>query len=169
MTQQPIVYSEPPRKRPFTTTPIAVQAIIINEDEKILLMNSPTRKQGWQTVSGAFEAEETILDATIREVGEELGEGIRVRPLCLAHAETFHYDNAVRYMSSMYTLFVYEGGEIVPGDDMIGSEVKWWPLGELQQDKSLHHPTIKLWLFERAIQLYRLWKEVDPVELQPKI
>ena len=87
---QPIVYTGPPRHRPFVTTPIALQAIIMNDEEQFLLLNSPKRNQGWQVVSGAIEAEETILAGTLREVGEELGKKVRVRPLGIVHAETFH-------------------------------------------------------------------------------
>ena len=73
LTQQPVILSV--NGRPFTTTPIALQAILINEQEQILLLNSPTRRQGWQTVSGALEAGETVQAGTLREVAEELGLG----------------------------------------------------------------------------------------------
>ena len=166
---QPIVYGEPPRRRPFATTPIAVQAIVINDDEQFLLLNSPRRKQGWQVVSGAIEAGETILEATLREVGEELGEAVRVRPLGLVHAETFHYDEAVRYMASTYYLMVYEGGEVVPGDDMAGSDYRWWTLDELRQDGLHFHASLKLWLMERSVGLYHLWQDEGERPLQPPL
>ena len=70
-TNQPTVYSQ--KERPFTTSAIALQAIIINKQEQILLLNSPTRNQGWQVISGALDAGETILDGVCREVAEEAG------------------------------------------------------------------------------------------------
>lgn len=165
---QPIVHTGPPRHRPFVTTPIALQAIIMNDEEQFLLLNSPRRQQGWQTVSGAIEAGETILGGTLREVGEELGESVRVRPLGIVHAETFHYDERVRFMVSTYYLMVYEGGEIVPGDDMAGSEARWWLLDELVNEVDLHfHDSIKLWLLRRSVDLYRLWKDEGERPLQP--
>ena len=164
---QPIVYTGPPRHRPFVTTPIALQAIIINDDEKFLLLNSPSRDQGWQIVSGALEAEESILAGTLREVGEELGEAVRVRPLGVVHAQTFHYDEEVRFMASTYYLMVYEGGEVIPGDDMAGSEYRWWTLAELNQEGLHTHATLKPWLMERAVGLYRLWKDEAERPLQP--
>ena len=169
MTQS-IVYTGPPQHRPFVTTPIALQALIMNDDEQFLLLNSPTRKHGWQTVSGAIEAGETILDGTLREVREELGGGVQVRPLGLVHAETFHYDEQVRFMTSTYYLMAYEGGEIVPGDDMVGSEVRWWSLAELSNEVGLHfHDSLKLWLLYRSVDLYRLWKEEGERPLQPSL
>ena len=56
---------------------------------------------------------------------------IKVRPLGTVHISSFHYDKHVRYMLSVAYLFVYEGGEILPGDDMEGSEYRWWSLDEL--------------------------------------
>jgi 8-oxo-dGTP pyrophosphatase MutT (NUDIX family) len=166
---QPIVYTGPPRHRPFVTTPIALQAIIMNEAGQFLLLNSPQRKQGWQTVSGGMEAEETLLAGTLREVAEELGAQMRVRPLGIAHAETFHYDERVRFMAATYYLMLYESGEIVPGDDMVGSEVRWWSLPELQAADLQLHPTVKLWLLERASALYRLWEAEGELPLQPTL
>ena len=164
---QPTVYSGPPHYRPFVTIPIALQAIVINDEEKFLLLNSPSRQAGWQTVSGALEAGETILAGTLREVKEELGEGVRVRPLGIVHAETFHYDAQVRFMAGTYCLMVYEGGEVVPGDDMAGSEVRWWSLEELNQTELPFHPSLKLWLMHRAVGLFRLWRDEDEKPLQP--
>lgn len=166
---QPVVYSGPPRRRPFATSPIAVQAIVMNDKEQFLLLNSPVRGQGWQVVSGGLEAGETILEGTLREVAEELGEGVRVRPLGIVHAETFHYDEQVRFMVGTDYLLVYEGGEIVPGDDMVGSEVRWWSLAELNEAGLLFHPSVKVWLLERAVALYRLWRDEGERPLQPPL
>lgn len=41
---QPIIISQ--KERPFATSAVALQAVIINEQEQILLLNSPTRNQG---------------------------------------------------------------------------------------------------------------------------
>ncbi|HET9907111.1 MAG TPA: NUDIX hydrolase [Anaerolineales bacterium] len=107
---------------------MAIQAIIINQDQQVLLLSSPTRKQGWQVVSGALKAGETLLAGTLREVYEELGKNIQVRPLGTVHIETFHYDEQVRFMVSSYYLFAYQGGRIIPGDDMKGSKHRWWSM-----------------------------------------
>jgi len=64
---------------------MALQAIVVNPAEQILLTYSPTRKHGWQVVSGAQEAKETILDETLREVYEELGAEVCVCPLGVVH------------------------------------------------------------------------------------
>lgn len=166
-SNQPVVYTE--KKRPFATSAVALQAIIINKQEQVLLLNSPTRNQGWQTISGALEAGETLLDGVRREVAEEAGPTAQARPLGVVHAVTFHYDTAVPFMVGIYYLMAYEEGKIVPGDDMAGSEVRWWSLDELDDD-SLHlHPTVQPWMLRRAIDLYRLWKDDPARPLQPKL
>lgn len=89
---QPIVISE--LERPFAAFPVAVQAIIVNAQEQILLLSSAPRGRAgvWQIVSGGLEAGETVLDGTLREVREEAGPAVRVRPLGLVHAHSFHYE-----------------------------------------------------------------------------
>ncbi|MEZ4642381.1 MAG: NUDIX hydrolase [Chloroflexota bacterium] len=163
--EQPTIFSA--KKRPFATFPVAVQAIIINDQEQLLLLSSAQRGRAgvWQIVSGGLEAGETILDGTLREVAEEVGAAVQVRPLGLAHAQSFHYDTAVHHMLGTYYVLAYESGDIVPGDDMIGSEWRWWSLAELAAVPL--HASTHLWMLQRAVQLYRLWKDEGERPLQP--
>ncbi|MEJ2748504.1 MAG: NUDIX domain-containing protein [Anaerolineae bacterium] len=166
-TSQPDIISL--KGRPFAASAIALQAVIVNDQEQILLLNSPTRNQGWQTISGGLEAGEAILDGVKREVAEEVGPEVQVRPLGVVHAQTFHYDENVRFMVGIYYLLAYEGGKIVPGDDMAGSACRWWSLDELD-DATLHrHPTVIPWMLRRAITLYRLWRNDPERPLQPDL
>jgi hypothetical protein len=92
---------------------------------------------------------------------------VRVRPLGTVHAYTFRYDEVVQYMISIVYLLAYEGGPIEPGDDMRGSQYRWWRLNELLDDRvRLIVPRDQKWMAARAIELYRLWKD-QSVELQP--
>ena len=146
----------------FACSAVAVQAVVVSPEETTLLLSSPTRNPGgaWQVVSGALEAGETILEGTLREAREELGPDIRLRPLGTIHAQTFHYDENIQYMIAIYYLFAYEGGEICPGDDMQGSQYCWWSVSELEnQNVNIVVPPGQKWILNRAIELYRLWKE----------
>ena len=154
-------------KRRFACSPIAVLGIIVNEREEVLLMAHPERHGGWQVVNGAMEAGETVLEAALRETYEEAGSSIQVRPLGTVHVSTFHYDERVRYMLSVAYLLAYESGEIQPGDDMAGSEYRWWSLDEMaSEDVELIIPPNGKWLIARAVDLYRLWSQ-DDVANQP--
>jgi ADP-ribose pyrophosphatase YjhB (NUDIX family) len=145
-------------KRNFACSPVAVIAFIVNEREEILLMCHPDQPGAWEVVNGAMEAEETVLQAVLRETYEEAGVDLRVRPLGTVHVSAFHYDENVRYMLSVAYLLAYEGGEIQPGDDMSGSEYRWWTLEELESPEvKLLIPPGEKWLAERAIELYRIW------------
>jgi 8-oxo-dGTP diphosphatase len=147
--------------RRFACSAVALQAVVVNSEEKILLLSSPSRNPegAWQVVSGALEAGETILDGTLREAREELGD-IQVRPLGTIHAQTFHYDDHVQFMIAIYYLLAYEGGEVQPGDDMQDSQYRWWSLAELEDEKiSIVVPPGQIWLLRRAVELHRLWKE----------
>ncbi len=164
------------RGRPFATAAIALQAVIINEKEQFLLLSSPRRngENEWQTVSGGLEAGETVLDGILREVREEAGP-IAVRPLTVLHSQTFHYDANVRFMVGINYLLRYEGGDVVPGDDMTGSTFRWWGLDALETavancSITLHKST-RLWQLQRAVQLYRLLEDawVETAVLQPPL
>jgi ADP-ribose pyrophosphatase YjhB (NUDIX family) len=148
---------------------VAVQAILVNERDEVLLLSSPTRNAdgGWQVVSGALEAGETVLAGTLREIGEEVGPGVMGRPLGVAHVQSFHYDEQVPYMIGIYYVLSYEGGPIEPGDDMAGSRFRWWPLDELADDTlQLQVPPDQPWILRRAVELARQWRS-EVVELDP--
>ena len=152
--------------RRFSCSPVAVLGIIVNEREEILLLSHSDHGSGWQIVNGAMEAEETVLDAMLRETYEEVGSSIQVRPLGTVHVSTFHYDERVRYMLSIAILLAYKGGEIQPGDDMEGSDYRWWSLDEIMSEEvELLIPPGEKWVLARAVDLYRLWSPDDVAKL----
>jgi len=171
---QPIIVSE--QGRPFTASAVAVQAIIINADEQFLLLSSPRRngQNEWQTVSGGLDAEESVLDGVLREVAEEVG-AVQVRPLTVLHSQTFCYDGNIPHMIGIYYLLRYEVGEVVPGDDMVDSDFRWWGLDELEtavaNNKITLHKSTHLWMLRRAAKLHRLFEEawLETAVLQPKL
>lgn len=166
---QPFIKSK--KGRSFACSAVAIQAVVVSPGEKILLLSSPTRNPdgAWQTVSGGLEAGETVLTGAMREACEELGSQVRLRPLGTLHTQTFHYDENVQFMIAIYYLFAYEGGEVEPGDDMKGSQYRWWSLSELEDGKvKTSIPPNQKWLFSRAVDLYRLWKD-QTWELQPDL
>ncbi len=156
-------------KRRFACFPAAVVVFIVNEEEKILLLSHPKRQGWWEVVNGALEAGETILEGALRETREEAGPEVRVRPLGIFHAHSFHFDENVRYMLSLFCLMAYKGGLVQPGDDMAGSQFRWWSWQEISDEKLkiVIPPPGQEWLLQRAIELYRLWKDQDVI-LQPE-
>jgi 8-oxo-dGTP pyrophosphatase MutT (NUDIX family) len=158
-------------KRNFACSPAAVLAYIINENEQILFLSSPKRPGWWENVNGALEAGESVLDGVLRETREEAGPEIQVRPLGTLHVSTYHYDESAMFMLSLNYLLAYEGGRVIPGDDMIGSDFRWLSFEEITGGQyQLLPPSDQPWLIHRAIELYRLWRnlpeEYPPVELQ---
>jgi ADP-ribose pyrophosphatase YjhB (NUDIX family) len=167
--QQPFMTDAQGRR--FACSAVAVQAIILNADERVLLLSSPTRNRPgeWQIISGGLEAAETVLEGVLREVREEVGPQIQVWPLGVVHAQTFHFDDHVPYMIGIYYLFAYEEGEVQPGDDMCDAHYRWWSLAELTAANVRFHPSTHLWMLQRAMALYRLWQDQPVVPLQPHL
>src|SRR5262252_3425838 len=97
-THQPFLTTAQGTHR-FACSAVAVQAIIVNADERVLLLSSPTknRPDEWQVISGGLEAAETVLAGVLREGREEAGPHLQVRPLGVVHAQTFHFDHHVPY------------------------------------------------------------------------
>lgn len=169
-TPQPFMANAQGTRR-FACSAVAVQAIIVNVDERLLLLSSPTRNRPgeWQIISGGLEAAETVLDGVLREVREEAGPQVQVRPLGVVHTHTFHFDAQVPYMIGIYYLFAYEGGAVQPGDDMRDAHYRWWSLEELTTANVQFHPSTHLWMLQRAVALYRLWKDQPVAPLQPDL
>jgi len=169
-TPQPFLTTVQGTRR-FACSAVAVQAIILNADARVLLLSSPTknRPDEWQIISGALEAAETVLAGVLREVREEAGPHIQVRPLGVVHAQTFHFDVQVPYMIGIYYLLTYEGGEVQPGDDMRDAHYHWWSLAELTAANVRLHPSTQLWMLQRAVAIPRLWKTQPAVPLQPDL
>jgi hypothetical protein len=70
-------------------------------------------------------------------------------------------------MIGIFCLLAYKGGEVQPGDDMLGSRTRWWTLEELMDPKAKIFVPAK-WILERAVELYRLWA-LRKAELQPDL
>jgi 8-oxo-dGTP pyrophosphatase MutT (NUDIX family) len=153
--------------RSFATFPAAVVVAIVNRREQLLLLESPRRPGWWEPVNGAVEDEETLLEAALREVREEAGGDLRVRPLGVVHASTFAYDARVRRMISVVYLMAHEGGEVLPGDDMSGSRVRWATVSAIESERlRLVPPLDEEWLRTRTLELFRLWEREPLVLLQ---
>ncbi len=167
--EQPVIMTAN-GQRLFACVPVAVQAVVVNNRKQILLLSSPSKNDdgSWQVVSGAMEAGETIIGAVMREAREELGGGISIRPLGTIHVDSFHYDRSVRFMVAVYYLLAYDGGVVVPGDDMARSQYRWWSVEELENEQVRVKVPPDQRLFSRSLDLYDLWIS-ENYELQPDI
>lgn len=166
MSHYPVITAASGRQ--FAASAVGLVAFIINEQEQILMLSSPKRPGKWEPPNGAYDGNETLLDGLLREIREEAGEQIRVRPLCALHTYTFRYDDIVQYMVSIAYLFVHEGGDVVPGDDMAGSQYRWLSSSDVDSGAyDIIVPRSQPWMFHRAVQLYRLLKDAPLVEQQP--
>jgi ADP-ribose pyrophosphatase YjhB (NUDIX family) len=153
--------------RVFATFPAAVVVAIVNRREELLLLESQRRPGAWEPVNGAVDEGETLLEAALREVREEAGPELRVRPLGVVHASTFAYDDRVRHMISVVYLMAHDGGAAVSGDDMRGSHVRWVSFSLIESDGlQLLAPLDQAWLRRRTVELFRLWEPGPTVALQ---
>lgn len=153
-------------KRTFDCFPMAGLIFIVDQQERVLMLSHPRADGRWEVVNGALEHGESILDGCLREAHEEAGEEIKLRPLGIVHAYTHHYEPGLP-MASICYLMAYEGGEVVPGDDMAGSEIRWVALDEIDGlDVIAPRQT---WLFGRAVELFRVWRDeaIPPLEKGP--
>ena len=94
---------------------VSVAALVVNEDGKILLVNSPWR--GWEYPGGLIEPGETFREALHREVREEASVEIEVLGfvgIC---------KNIERDVVNIDFVAKYVAGELTPSDE--STEVIW--------------------------------------------
>jgi 8-oxo-dGTP pyrophosphatase MutT (NUDIX family) len=158
------------RGRTFDTFPAAVLVFIVDSQERVLLLTHPNRAGKWEPVNGGMDAGDTVISAALREAAEEAGPDVRIRPLGVFHAYLFPFD-PVAHMISLLVVCAYEGGQVVPGDDMHGSEARWWSLGEIEAEKP--HIIVpregSAWVLRRAVECYRMWKDQHEELVQPDL
>lgn len=157
MTDKPTVQSSD-GNRTFSCFPAAVMVFHINDNEEFLMLSAGN--DVWEVVSGGLEDNESILDGALRESREELGSDIRIVPLGVVHALSFAYDETIRNMISILYVMRFDGGAVVPGDDMLGAEYQWWYIDRIGQNiDKISKPEKQLWLFQRALDLFRLYRD----------
>jgi 8-oxo-dGTP pyrophosphatase MutT (NUDIX family) len=151
--------------RRFATAPAAVMVFVVDGEDRVLVLRHPT--DGYvEVVNGAEEANETILQAARRELREEAGPGLRVRFLGVFHAHTYRYDGRVPNMTDLMFVALYEGGEAVAGDDVVGSTPAWIAAEVLAAGTAGETIPAQGWLFTAAAEAARAWRDRD-VDLDP--
>lgn len=168
--KQPIVTTTTGRRLP--TLPAGLMAFIVDSQDRILMLSNPKSNGRWEPINGALDPNETFLEGLMREIREEAGLEIRVRPLGVIHTYTFRWDENVPYVTSLAYLFEYLGGNVIPGDDMTDSQVAWFSLDELNSDQVeiLVPREVQMhWIYQHAIDLYHFLKDKPENVLQPDI
>lgn len=154
--------------REFAGHAAGLVALIIDKDERFLMLSQPKRAGKWEPVNGAYDAGETVLEGMLREIGEEAGKAVKVRPITAVHTYNFRYDELVPQMLSVIFLFEYLDGEVAPDDDMAGSEIKWMSLEDIHSGNyDIIVPSQQLWVYDRAVKFYRLLRDEPEINLQP--
>ena len=59
------------------------------------------------------------------------GPDVRLRPIATLHALTVANDEAIPHMISLIFVAAYEGGEVRPGDGMLGSSYQWADIADI--------------------------------------
>jgi 8-oxo-dGTP pyrophosphatase MutT (NUDIX family) len=153
-------------QREFSCFPAAILGFVINADDEILVLSHPDRDGGWEVINGAVEEGESPVAALLREVSEEAGPDVRIRPVASVHTWLHRFDPAVPAMVSIAYVATYLGGDVVPGSDMAKSEVRWVSLREVQSGKLPLLVPSQSWIFQRALAVHAIFKD-EQVVLEP--
>ncbi|WNQ11980.1 NUDIX domain-containing protein [Paenibacillus aurantius] len=102
---------------------ISAAAIVVNADNKILLIKGPRR--GWEMPGGQVEVGESLAQAAIRETKEEAGVDIEIVRFCGI------YQNVSGGICNSLFLAKPVGGEPVPTTEAL--EAGYYPIEEALQ------------------------------------
>lgn len=152
-------------RREFACFPAAILGFIVNNADEVLLLSHP-QKGGWQVVAGAIEDGESPVAALCREVAEEVGPQVCIRPVATVHTFLYRYDARVQAMLSIAYVATYISGEVVPGDDMATSAFRWASAEEIASEELVLVVPSQRWLFRRALAVHRLFLG-ESAELEP--
>lgn len=86
---------DPSDARPLTRVAVVIIERVVDGEHQVLFAQRPPGKAYagyWEFPGGKIEAGETVVDAAIREIDEELG--IRIRTANLWRRERFSYEHA---------------------------------------------------------------------------
>jgi class 3 adenylate cyclase/8-oxo-dGTP pyrophosphatase MutT (NUDIX family) len=152
--------------RAFPCFPAAILGYVINADDEVLLLSHPASKNRWAVISGGMHEGESPAAALVREVSEEAGPHVMIRPVGLVHTYLYRFDSAIPAMLSIDYAATYLGGDVVPGSDMAMSDIRWAGIDEIERGEvSLVVPT-QPWLIRRAVAVHTLLKN-EQVNLEP--
>lgn len=116
-----------------------VAAIVIQKNNKYLLVKKPRKNNAWQFPQGGVDPGETHAQAALRELAEECGSDIQVEldPKTIGHYEYSFPEDFVRHHGEFFGAKVvffkakYISGEVqVDGKELIGFE--WLENKEIQ-------------------------------------
>ncbi len=126
----------------FYMNPVPAVAVILFQDEKILLVKRkfPPNVGDWTLPAGFMEYWESPEESAIREAKEETNLDIRITGLFAALPG--FYEEKVQIVLIVYHGEII-GGELRPGDDAI--DAKFFPLDKLPENIafSAHRETLK--------------------------
>ena len=132
-------------KKDYQCPSLSVDAIILNKNDEILLIERKNPPQGWALPGGFVDYGESLEDAITREVKEETD-------LVVTEANQFRaYSNPARdprlhVVSMVFRCFVKDTTLAKSGDD--AKALKWYPLQELPSLAFDHAQIIKDFNFD---------------------
>lgn len=133
----------PPEKQPcncgyWVNRGISIDAVIINEKEKLLLIKRKADpfRGFWALVGGYVDWDEKVEDAVLREVKEEVG--LKVKDLNLIGVYSDPNRHPQQVVNLAYKVVVK--GKVRVGDDAL--EAKYFSLSELPKELAFDHRKI---------------------------
>lgn len=118
-----------------------VYALLYNKDNRqVLMVNNTDHDDSWSLPGGEVEENETLEQATIREVKEETGLVVKLKDVASINERFFEHKNE-------HVLFITFNAEVIGGDISIEnpneiSEIKWVDIATAERLMPYHREGI---------------------------
>lgn len=120
---------------------VSVDGLIVSDNKILLILRNAGQEIGkWALIGGIVDWNETVEEAMLREVKEEIGVNIKIVKLLGVYSDPTRDPNNTQTIALAYLLKLHDENFKLQKEEI--KDVKWYPLNELPENMAFDHRKI---------------------------